>query len=66
MNKCERIINRTTMLITIDKVLASNKKLEVAVQDPTISPKIRQLLQHWGYTLNVKDVDAYAKKKGLK
>ena len=32
----------------MNKILASNKKLEVAVDDPTISPKVRQLLQHWG------------------
>ena len=37
----------------INKVLASNKKLEVAVNDATISPKVRQLLQHWGILLQL-------------
>ncbi|XP_064629781.1 uncharacterized protein LOC135488821 isoform X2 [Lineus longissimus] len=32
----------------------------------TISPVVRQTLQHWGYKLNKKDFDAYVKKKKLK
>ena len=49
----------------INKVLSSNKRLEDAVEDGSISPKIRQLLQHWGYKLTVQDVKAFAKKKNL-
>lgn len=36
--------------------------LEDALNDVTISPKIRQLLQHWGYRLSIEDVEAAAKK----
>ena len=49
----------------INKVLSSNKRLEETVEDSSISPKIRQLLQHWGYKLTVQDAKAFAKKKGL-
>lgn len=31
--------------------------------DLSISPVIRQTLQHWGYVLTEKDFKAYAKKK---
>ncbi|XP_046583388.1 uncharacterized protein LOC124290646 [Haliotis rubra] len=31
----------------------------------SISPVVRQTLQHWGYKLNKEDFDAYAKKKRL-
>lgn len=47
----------------MNKVLASPKKSEDAIKDYKISPKIRQLLQHWGYTLTLKDLLAFAKKK---
>ena len=33
--------------------------------DETISPKIRQVLQHWGYVLTKKDFDAEIKRRGL-
>ena len=33
--------------------------------DYTVSPVIRQALQHWGYQLTKKDADAYVKKKKL-
>jgi len=33
--------------------------------DTTISPVIRQALQHWGYQLTQEDADAYVKLKGL-
>lgn len=33
--------------------------------DVTVSPVIRQALQHWGYVLTKKDADAYVKKKKL-
>ena len=49
----------------INKVLSSNKRLEETVEDSSISPKIRQLPQRWGYKLTVQDVKAFAKKKGL-
>jgi len=33
--------------------------------DVSVSPVIRQALQHWGYTLTQKDADKYVAKKGL-
>jgi len=36
-----------------------------AFDDATVSPVIRQTLQHWGYRLASKDADAYARRKGL-
>ena len=33
--------------------------------DVTVSPVIRQALQHWGYVLTKKDADTYVKKKKL-
>jgi hypothetical protein len=47
----------------INKVLASNKPLDQAVNDPSISPVVRQTLQHWGYELTVDDLQAAKKKK---
>eukprot|EP00941_MAST-03F_sp_MAST-3F-sp1_P001203 g1203.t1 len=35
------------------------------VDDPSISPVIRQALQHWGYVLTQRDADKYVKLKGL-
>jgi hypothetical protein len=40
----------------IGKVKASGKPLQEALNDSKISPKIRQLLQHWGYQLTLKDL----------
>ena len=34
--------------------------------DPTISPKIRQVLQHWGYKLTKKDFDREIKRREKK
>eukprot|EP01035_Chromulina_nebulosa_P018076 gene18076-23724_t len=36
---------------------------EKAVNDPKISPKIRQLLQHWGYHLTLRDLQQAIKEK---
>jgi hypothetical protein len=36
-----------------------------AFDDISVSPVIRQVLQHWGYTLTKKDADAYVRKKKL-
>jgi hypothetical protein len=33
--------------------------------DASVSPVVRQSLQHWGYELTLRDAQAYAKKKGL-
>ena len=33
--------------------------------DYTVSPVIRQALQHWGYQLTKKDADAYVRKKKI-
>ena len=41
-------------------------KAETTFSDRSISPVIRQSLQHWGYELTKKDFDAYCKKKGYK
>lgn len=40
----------------VNKVLSTNKPLEKVVDDAKISPKVRQLLQHWGYKLTMKDL----------
>lgn len=45
-----------------NKCLASNKPLEKAVDDVSISPKIRQLLQHWGYKPTLRDLQQAARK----
>jgi len=37
-------------------VLSTNKPLDNVVNDAKISPKVRQLLQHWGYKLTMKDL----------
>eukprot|EP01034_Spumella_vulgaris_P024183 gene24182-30499_t len=44
------------------KCVNSGLPLEEAVDDYTTSPKVRQLLQHWGYTLTLKDLREKAKK----
>ncbi len=36
-----------------------------AFDDPSVSPVIRQSLQHWGYALTQADADAYCKKKSI-
>ena len=36
-----------------------------AFDDPTVSPVIRQALQHWGYQLTSRDADKYVKLKKL-
>ena len=40
----------------VNKILGSGKPQEKALDDATISPKIRQLLQHWGYKLTAHDL----------
>jgi len=45
----------------IGKVARAGK----AFDDYTVSPVIRQALQHWGYVLTEKDAQKYVKKKGL-
>ena len=40
----------------INKIRNSKLPLEKAVDDPTISPAVRQTLQHWGYKVTLKDV----------
>ena len=42
----------------------SNKRTveELANEDISISPKIRQLLQHWGYRVTEKDITDRAKR----
>ena len=50
------------------KILSSvngKKTLESQCEDYKISPVIRQTLQHWGYRINVRDLMAYKKRKGL-
>ena len=37
-----------------------------AFDDPSISPVIRQSLQHWGYHLTQADADAYCRKKSIR
>lgn len=44
-----------------NKCINSGRPLEEAVDDPSISPKVRQLLQHWGYQLTLKDLKKKAK-----
>jgi hypothetical protein len=45
------------------KCIASGRPLEQAVDDPSISPKVRQLLQHWGYRLTLRDLEEKARAK---
>mmetsp|Transcript_3938 Transcript_3938/g.5447 ORF Transcript_3938/g.5447 Transcript_3938/m.5447 type:complete len:341 (-) Transcript_3938:40-1062(-) len=45
----------------INKCIASGKKPEESLNDMKISPKVRQLLQHWGYALTLKDLKSAAK-----
>jgi hypothetical protein len=45
----------------IGKCSAASK----AFDDPSVSPVIRQSLQHWGYALTQADADAYCKKKSI-
>ena len=47
----------------INKILSSPRRVEEAVDDPLISPVIRQTLQHWGYKTSLADVKAFMKKK---
>jgi len=47
----------------MNKILQNAKKPEDAIEDYKISPKVRQLLQHWGYTVTLRDVLAYQKTK---
>jgi hypothetical protein len=42
----------------VNKCLASGLPVEKACEQVTISPKVRQLLQHWGYRLTVEDLKA--------
>lgn len=46
----------------INKCLNSGLPLEKAVDDVSISPKVRQLLQHWGFQLSLDHLKAAAKK----
>ena len=45
-----------------NKGLASGQPLEAAVSDRRISPKVRQLLQHWGYRLTLEDLKTAARR----
>ena len=40
-----------------NKILASTKSMDKALIDESISPKIRQLLQHCGYEMSMKDLE---------
>ena len=40
----------------VNKILNSGKPLAKAVDDPTISPAVRQTLQHWGYKVTLDDL----------
>ena len=45
----------------INKILASSPKdLQKGLDNHSISPVVRQLLQHWGYVLKLKDLEAAA------
>ena len=46
----------------INKCLAPGRPLKDVVDDKKISPKVRQLLQHWGYKLTLLDLEKAAKK----
>ena len=48
----------------VNKCLKSGS-VEKVVNDARISPKIRQLLQHWGYTLTIEDLQAAKERSGL-
>jgi hypothetical protein len=45
----------------INKILTSSpKNLQIGLDNHSISPVVRQLLQHWGYVLKLKDLEAAA------
>jgi hypothetical protein len=48
-----------------NKCLAGGRPLEQVVDDAKISPKVRQLLQHWGYRLTLKHLQIAAKNARL-
>ena len=48
----------------VNKIVGSGKAMDKAIDDQSISPKIRQLLQHWGYKLTMKDLESGKSKKG--
>ena len=45
----------------MNKILAA----KTTVDDPKISPVVRQTCQHWGYVPTQQDLDAHRKKKGF-
>lgn len=45
----------------INKIITSSpKNLQIGLDNHSISPVVRQLLQHWGYVLKLKDLEAAA------
>jgi len=40
----------------INKIISSGKALDKAITDASISPVVRQTLQHWGYQVTKEDV----------
>jgi hypothetical protein len=49
---------RRALINKIAAATGGGKTIETALNDFSISPKIRQLLQHWGYCINLKDLKA--------
>lgn len=45
----------------VNKIIGSEKAPEKAIDEQSISPKVRQLLQHWGYKLTLKDLEGAKK-----
>jgi hypothetical protein len=50
----------------VNKCLSSGAPLDKVLGDTKISPKVRQLLQHWGYRLTLKDLEAGKKRAAAK
>lgn len=49
----------------VNKCLATGKTSEEVVDDAKVAPKVRQLLQHWGYRLTLVDLEQARKKSGV-
>lgn len=54
---------RTNLMNKIIAAKTGKKGLEDVLHDAKISPVIRQTLQHWGYRVTLKDLEAHIKSK---
>ena len=57
------LVNKCLAVSMTEQFRHSQERAQEIVDKHDISPKIRQLLQHWGYQLTVVDLIAAAKAK---